>query len=81
MYGHWEYATRNLRLVDPAVPPEVIADVKKRIVGSTIALEAAILLALWDRRVSFGAYILVQVAYIVRTTRTPTGSPPAASMR
>jgi len=47
-----------------------------RIVGSAIALEGAILLALWDRRVSFFVYIAIQLAYVIRTTRTPTGAPP-----
>jgi uncharacterized membrane protein len=75
MYAHWAYATRGCRLVAPALPPAVIRDVKARIIGSTVALEMAILLALWDRTLSFCVYVLVQAAYVVRTTRTPTGAP------
>jgi uncharacterized membrane protein len=75
MYAQWTYATNEKRLADEALSPEVISDVKRRILWSTVALESAILLALWDRRISFAGYIALQFMYVIRTTRTPTGAP------
>jgi hypothetical protein len=50
--------------------------VKSRLVSSTVLLVVTVALSMLDRRVSFTAYLLVQLGNIVMTTRTATGAPP-----
>ena len=74
-FAHWSYATHNHRLVDPALDPRVIRDVKQRILSSGVLLVASIELSLWSPTISFVLYLVIQAAYIVKTTRTTTGIP------
>jgi uncharacterized membrane protein len=74
---HWSYATKGHRLVMRDIDPAAIRDVKKRLLTSAVLMIAALSLSLWNPEVSFTLYLLIQVAYIWRSTRTATGMPDA----
>ena len=62
-YGHWTYATRRHRLVDPSLDPEHIARTKKAMliipILSLAALGISFLMPAWSTAV----YILIPILY------------------
>jgi uncharacterized membrane protein len=75
LYVQWSYATNNHRLVDPNLGPRLIWDVKKRILGSTVLFILALGISFWSTTLSLIFFLLIQLLYLLRTTRTVTGSP------
>ncbi len=72
---HWHYASYKNRLTVSTLSVKVIRDIKKRLILSNLLSVIALGFSLWNSAVSISLYLLIQVFFIFRTTRTKTGVP------
>lgn len=72
---HWHYATSHNRLTVSRLPKSIIRDVKQRLIISNLLLVLALTLSFWNETISLSVYVLIQVYFIIKTTRTGTGVP------
>jgi uncharacterized membrane protein len=65
LYAHWAYATRNHRLVESHIHPEVVSLVKSRIAMGPAASILAICVSFVGKRLSWAIFALIPLLYLI----------------
>ena len=73
-YAQWWYATYKHRLVDENLDVRFIKDVKERILIAILLFLLALGFSFWNTIISLILFLLTQLFYVLKTSKTITGS-------